>query len=83
MTRRRERLLTFVICGGGPTGVELAGAISELVRHGLQDDFRRIDPASAKIILVQSGPRILPAFPESLSMVAAAIRRRSNQTGNL
>jgi NADH dehydrogenase/putative oxidoreductase len=66
----RERLLTFVICGGGPTGVELAGAIAELARHGLQDDFRRIDPASAKIILVQSGPRILPAFPESLSMVA-------------
>lgn len=66
----RERLLTFVICGGGPTGVELAGAIAELARHGLQDDFRKFDPASAHIVLVQSGPRILPAFSETLSAFA-------------
>ena len=59
--------LTFVIVGGGPTGVELAGAIAELARHGLAQDFRRIDPATARILLVQSGPRLLPSFPESLS----------------
>jgi len=64
---RVERLLTFVIVGAGPTGVELAGAIAELAHHGLKDEFRRIDPSLAKIILVQSGGRILPAFPEELS----------------
>ena len=68
-------LLTFAIVGGGPTGVELAGAVAELARHGLARDFRRIDPASARIILVQSGKRILPAFPESLSAAAAASLR--------
>jgi NADH dehydrogenase/putative oxidoreductase len=62
--------LTFVVVGGGPTGVELAGAIAELARHGLAQDFRRIDPATARIILVQSGPRLLPTFPESLSREA-------------
>ena len=66
----RERLLTFVICGGGPTGVELAGAIAELAGHGLQDDFRKFDPASARIVLVQSGPRLLPSFSETLSEFA-------------
>jgi NADH dehydrogenase/putative oxidoreductase len=72
----RERLLTFVICGGGPTGVELAGAIAELAGHGLQDDFRKFDPASARIVLVQSGPRILPAFSETLSAFARASLER-------
>jgi putative oxidoreductase len=66
------RLLTFLICGGGPTGVELAGAIAELARHGLEGEFRRIDPAAARVVLVQAGPRILPAFPEKLSAAAQA-----------
>jgi NADH dehydrogenase FAD-containing subunit len=60
-------LLTFVIVGGGPTGVELAGAIAELARHGLAGEFRAVDPSTARVILMQSGPRILPTFPESLS----------------
>lgn len=63
----QRRHLTFVIVGGGPTGVELAGAIAELARHGMQQEFRNIDPASARVVLVQSGPRLLPAFPEKLS----------------
>ena len=67
----RQRLLTFVIVGGGPTGVELAGAIAELARHGLAGEFRNIDPAQARVLLVQSAPRLLPAFPESLSEVSA------------
>lgn len=67
-----DRLLTFVIVGAGPTGVELAGAIAELAHQGLKDEYRRIDPAKARIILVQSGERILPAFPDGLSAHAAA-----------
>jgi len=59
--------LTFVIVGGGPTGVELAGAIAELARHGMAQEFRAIDPARARIILVQAGPRLLPTFPQALS----------------
>lgn len=68
----RRAHLTFVIVGGGPTGVELAGAIAELARHGLAGEFRAIDPAEAQILLVQSGPRVLPTFPKSLSASAAA-----------
>ncbi|GAA0480446.1 FAD-dependent oxidoreductase [Parasphingorhabdus litoris] len=68
---RVKRLLTFVVVGAGPTGVELAGAIAELAHHGLKDEFSRIDPAEAEIILVQSGDRVLPAFPEDLSEHAA------------
>lgn len=67
----RADLLTFAIIGGGPTGVELAGAIAELARHGLAHEFRAIDPASARVILFQSGERILPSLPESLSNAAA------------
>lgn len=67
-----KRLLTFVIVGAGPTGVELAGAIAELAHQGLKDEFSRINPAQAQIILVQSGDRVLPAFPEELSAHAAA-----------
>ena len=63
--------LTFVIVGGGPTGVELAGAVAELARHGMEGEFRRIDPANARVILVQSGPRLLPSFPVRLSEEAA------------
>ncbi len=66
----RRRLLSFVIVGGGPTGVELAGAIAELAHVGMAKDFRNFDPATAEIIVVQAGPRLLPAFPESLSEVA-------------
>jgi putative oxidoreductase len=65
----RASLLTFLIVGGGPTGVELAGAIAELARLGMDKEFRRFDPASARVLLVQSGPRLLPTFPESLSAV--------------
>jgi putative oxidoreductase len=68
--QERDALLTFLVVGGGPTGVELAGAIAELTRLGMQRDFRRFEPSQARIILVQSGPRILPTFPESLSRVA-------------
>src|SRR5205085_12318993 len=59
-------------CGGGPTGVELAGAIAELARQSLAKEFRRFDPASLKLILVEAGPRILPAFTESLAAAATA-----------
>jgi putative oxidoreductase len=72
----RAALLTFLIVGGGPTGVELAGAIAELAHFGMQKDFRRFDPASARILLVQSGPRILPAFPERLSARARSSLER-------
>jgi NADH dehydrogenase FAD-containing subunit len=60
-------LLTFLIVGGGPTGVELAGAIAELAKFGMEKDFRRFDPAAARVILVQAGPRLLPTFAEALS----------------
>ena len=69
---RRKALLTFVIVGGGPTGVELAGAIAEISRHVMAQDFRVIDPRQARIVLVEAGPRILPAYPESLSAKAQA-----------
>ncbi len=74
----RAALLTFVIVGGGPTGVELAGAIAELARFGFKEEFRHIDPAAARIVLVQAGARILPAFPESLS---ARAQRALEQLG--
>jgi NADH dehydrogenase len=67
----RRRLLQFVIVGGGPTGVEFAGALAELSRRGLARDFRRIDPSSAKVHLVEGGPRVLAGFPEDLSRRAA------------
>jgi NADH dehydrogenase len=67
----RHRLMTFVIIGGGPTGVELAGALAELSHATLARDFRRIDPTMARIILVEAGPRILASFPPHLSDVAA------------
>jgi NADH:ubiquinone reductase (H+-translocating) len=67
----RERLLKFVIVGGGPTGVELAGTIAELAHHTLAKDFRRIDPGAAKVILVEAGPRLLAAFHEPQSAYAA------------
>ena len=63
----RRQLLTFVLVGGGPTGVELAGAIIELSRKALASDFRHIDPTSSRVILIEAGPRILSSFSESLS----------------
>ena len=67
---KRTALLTFLIVGAGPTGVELAGAIAELARKALASDFRRIDPTVARIILVQAGDRVLPAFKPTLSLYA-------------
>lgn len=66
----RAALMTFVIVGGGPTGAELAGTMSEIARKAMPRDFRRIDTRQARIILVEGGPRILPSFPESLSVRA-------------
>jgi NADH dehydrogenase len=66
----QEALLTFVIVGGGPTGVELAGMLPTIARRGLRPDFRRIDPARARVVLLEGGPRLLPAFPEALSQRA-------------
>jgi NADH dehydrogenase len=68
---RRQALLTFVIVGGGPTGVEMAGAISEVARFTLRHDFRRINPSESRVIVVEAGPRVLAAFPEKLSARAA------------
>ncbi len=74
----RRRQLTFVIIGGGPTGVEMAGAIAELARYTLASDFRNINPRSARIILVEAGERLLRAFPERLSDYA---KRRLEKLG--
>lgn len=67
----RRRLLTFVIVGGGPTGVELAGALGELSRHTLTRDFKHIDPSATRVLLIEGGPRILPGFAPELSRRAA------------
>jgi NADH dehydrogenase len=69
---KRQRLLTFVSIGGGPTGVEMAGSISELSRFALAKDFRSIEPGSTRVVLVEAGPRILSAFPEELSAKAVS-----------
>ena len=72
----QRRLLTFVIIGGGATGVEMAGAIAEIARQTLAADFRRIDPRSARIVLIEAGPRVLPTFPPAQSgYVHAALTR--------
>ena len=63
----RERLMTFVIVGGGPTGVELAGMMVEIVRKAMPNDFRNIDTRESRVILVEAGPRLLPAMPEKSS----------------
>jgi len=73
---RRTALLTFVIVGGGPTGVELAGAIAELAHHNLPDEFRHIDTRKARVILIEAGPRILPSFTPELSAYARAALQR-------
>ncbi|MET3373007.1 NADH dehydrogenase [Variovorax boronicumulans] len=67
---RRRALLTFVVIGAGPTGVEMAGTLAEIAKHTLAGEFRRIDPGSAQVLLVEGGPRVLQAMPESLSQKA-------------
>jgi len=67
---RRRELMTFAVVGGGPTGVELAGAIGEIACQVMGRDFRSIDPCQARVLLVEAGPRILPAFPQGLSAKA-------------
>ena len=69
-TSEQERLMTIVVVGGGPTGVELAGSMAEMVQRTFRADFRRIDPRNARIILVDSGDRVLKAYPEDLSASA-------------
>ncbi|WP_314033583.1 NAD(P)/FAD-dependent oxidoreductase [Dietzia sp. CH92] len=68
----RRRLLTFVIVGAGPTGVEMAGQVAELAQHTLRDSFRRIDPASARVILLDAAPAVLPPFGNKLGNAARA-----------
>ncbi len=68
--RRRQALLTFVLIGAGPTGVEMAGALAEISRQSLARDFRHFDPSSARIVLVEAGPGVLPTFPEPLQRAA-------------
>ena len=75
---RQKALMTSIVVGGGPTGVEMAGAIAELARYALARDFRRIDPRKAKVLLVEAGPRILPTFPEDLASYA---RRKLEELG--
>jgi len=72
----RQRLLTFVIVGGGPTGVELAGALAEIARYSLSDEFRTIEPEHSRIVLIERGETILPTFPEPLRRAARDMLRR-------
>lgn len=72
----RDRAMTFVVVGGGPTGVEMAGQIAELARDTLRRDFRAIDPRRAKVLLIEAGDRLLATFPRSLSAKAARSLQR-------
>ena len=76
----RERLMTFAVIGGGPTGVEMAGAIAGLAHHALSKDFRRIDPKQAKILLIEAAPRVLGTFTEDLSAYARQALERLGVT---
>jgi NADH dehydrogenase len=76
----QRRLLTFVVVGGGPTGVELAGALAEIARHALAHDFRTIDPERARIILVEGGPDVLPSYPADLKQFARRALERLGVT---
>jgi NADH:quinone reductase (non-electrogenic) len=73
---KRQALLTFVIVGGGPTGVELAGAIAEIARHTMAHDFRTFDPRSARVIVLERGERVLEAYPKDLSASAQRALQR-------
>jgi NADH dehydrogenase len=75
---RRRALLTFVVIGGGPTGVELAGALAEISRQSLARNFRHFDPGSARVLLLEGGPSLLAAFPETLR---SAARRHLERIG--
>ncbi|KRG68258.1 pyridine nucleotide-disulfide oxidoreductase [Stenotrophomonas terrae] len=75
---KRAAWLSFAIVGGGPTGVELAGTLAEIARHTLKNEFRHINPADAKVRLVEAGPRVLSSFPEALSLKA---RRQLEKLG--
>ena len=83
---RQQALLTFVVVGAGPTGVELAGSIVELAHHSLKDNFRRIDPTQSRVLLLEAADRVLPAFPEealgqSAACAGEAWRERSPELG--
>jgi NADH dehydrogenase len=86
---RRRELLTFVLVGGGPTGVELAGTLAEIARQTLRDEFRSIDTSVTRIVLVEAGDTILPSFPEKLRDAArdalvrlrVEVRERTTVTG--
>ena len=71
-TEQRNALLTFVVVGGGPTGVELAGALSEIAKHTLKRDFRHISPEDSRILIVEAAPHVLAHYPEELSRRAVA-----------
>lgn len=73
---RRRALMTFAVIGGGPTGVELVGVIAELAHRTLRQEFRRIDPDETRVLLIEGGPRVLAAFPESLSTYAQSALAR-------
>jgi NADH dehydrogenase len=73
--RKQQQLLTFVIVGGGPTGVEVAGALAEVRNFALRRDFRHINPRSATVMLIEAGPRILATYPEELSEKAVTTLR--------
>ena len=75
---KRAAWLSFAIVGGGPTGVELAGTLTEIARHTLKNEFRRIDPSQARVRLVEAGPRVLASFPDTLSEKA---RRQLERLG--
>ncbi len=77
-TAEQQRLMTIAIIGGGPTGVEMAGAIAELARYTLARDFRKIQPDKARVLLIEAGPRLLCAFPENLAEYA---HRKLQQLG--
>ena len=68
-----------MVIGGGPTGVEMAGTLAEIARHTLPGEFRRIDPASARILLLEGGPRVLQAMPEDLSLRAQRAAREAGR----
>lgn len=72
----RQQLMTFVVVGGGPTGVELAGAVAEIARYTLKNDFRHIDPEDARILLIEAGAHVLAFYPESLCLRAEAQIRK-------
>ncbi|HKX62994.1 MAG TPA: FAD-dependent oxidoreductase, partial [Verrucomicrobiae bacterium] len=76
--QEQDRLMTIVVVGGGPTGVELAGACAELAHRVLRRDFEHIDPRRARVILIEAAPRVLTSFPEDLSLQA---KRQLEQLG--